>query len=108
MLKMSMLRTPLQGLAILRRSYSASAGGFNKAYVLSKPLAAMVGSAELSRPQAVKQIWAYIKSHNLQDPEDKRYILCDKVMRSVFNTERVHMFTMNKLLSDHLHEKEQP
>jgi upstream activation factor subunit UAF30 len=36
---------------------------------------------------------------------DKRYIKCDAIMQSVFKTDRVHMFTMNKLLSEHLHQK---
>ncbi|KAK6858756.1 hypothetical protein PG995_005320 [Apiospora arundinis] len=62
------------------------------------------GGFHLSRPQTVKKIWDYIKSHNLQDPADKRYIRCDKAMRSVFSTERLHMFTMNKILSEHLKE----
>lgn len=47
-------------------------------------------------------MWAYIKEHGLQDPSDKRFIICDDNLRTIFPTPKVHMFTMNKLLSGHL------
>jgi len=50
-----------------------------------------------SRPECVKSIWAYVKENGLQDPTDKRFIICDESMKRVFNgAARVHMFTMNK------------
>lgn len=58
---------------------------------------------QLSRPQTVKRLWAYIKAHDLQDPSDKRQIVCDAPLRSVFKTERVHMFTMNRILNQNLY-----
>lgn len=70
---------------------------------LSEPLADMLGESQLSRPQTVKQIWAYVKSRDMQDPSDKRQILCDEKMRAVFKSDKVHMFTMNKLLASHLY-----
>jgi len=77
-------------------------GGFMKEYVLSEPLAQMTGHAMLSRPQAVKALWDHIKANNLQDPRDKREILCDAAMKAVFRTDRLNMFKMNKVLGDHL------
>jgi upstream activation factor subunit UAF30 len=62
----------------------------------------MLGENTLSRPQTVKRIWAYVKERDLQDPSDKRQINCDDAMRAVFKGDRVHMFTMNKLLVQHL------
>ena len=59
----------------------------------SDALAAFVGEPRLSRPQVVKRVWEYVKEHDLQDPADKRYILCDDALRSVFGTDKVHMFT---------------
>jgi len=50
----------------------------------------------------VKKIWEHVKERDLQDPSDKRQIRCDDPMRAVFRQERVHMFTMNKLLAGHL------
>ncbi|KAF7937824.1 uncharacterized protein EAE97_007620 [Botrytis byssoidea] len=82
-------------------------GGFHKQYNLSAALADLVGEPTLSRPQVVKKIWEHIKSLNLQDPSDKRQIICDDKMQLVFKTERVHMFTMNKLLGKQLYPVEE-
>ncbi|KAI0531807.1 SWIB/MDM2 domain-containing protein [Xylaria digitata] len=101
-----------QSLSIEKRQpFSKSAvyqngTGFHKPYMLSKPLADLTGVDQLSRPQVVKAIWDYVKSRGLQDPTDKRYIKCDDTLQKIFKTDRVHMFTMNKLLSDHLHRKD--
>jgi len=61
--------------------------------LLSDALAAFLGEEKLSRPQTVKRIWDHIKAHSLQDPSDKRMILCDTPMKEVFHTDRLHMFT---------------
>ena len=58
---------------------------------------------QLSRPQTVKKIWEYVKERDLQDPTDKRQIRCDDAMRAVFKQDRVHMFTMNKILNQNLY-----
>lgn len=60
--------------------------------------------AQLSRPQVVKKIWEYIKARDLQDPSDKRQIRCDDKMQLVFKQDRVHMFTMNKILGKQLYD----
>ncbi len=62
---------------------------------------------QLSRPQVVKKIWEYIKARDLQDPADKRQILCDERMHAVFKSDRVHMFTMNKILGNQLYPVEE-
>ncbi|KAE8441160.1 hypothetical protein EG329_005816 [Mollisiaceae sp. DMI_Dod_QoI] len=82
-------------------------GGFHKQYHLSAPLADLVGEATLSRPQVVKKIWEYIKGRDLQDPNDKRQILCDEKMQLVFKQDKVHMFTMNKILGKQLYDVEE-
>ncbi|KAI5810181.1 hypothetical protein DFH27DRAFT_521791 [Peziza echinospora] len=76
---------------------------FNALMQLSEPLSDLIGRSECSRPETVKAIWDYVKKNNLQDENDKRYIVCDDSLKRVFdNAERVHMFTMNKLLSAHI------
>lgn len=71
---------------------------------LSTPLSALLdGETTMSRPQTVKRIWAYIKENKLQDPNDGRHIICDDKLRAVFKTDKVHMFTMNKLLGQNLY-----
>ncbi|OJA19290.1 hypothetical protein AZE42_08727 [Rhizopogon vesiculosus] len=78
-------------------------GGFAKEYMLSESLSVVVGVDKLSRPQVVKKLWEYIRGHDLQNPSNKREILCDDAMRAVFGTEKIDMFRMNKVLGRHLH-----
>lgn len=49
----------------------------------------------------------YIKERDLQDPNDKRQILCDEKMQLVFKQDKVHMFTMNKILGKQLYDVEE-
>ncbi|KAJ5644485.1 hypothetical protein N7507_010496 [Penicillium longicatenatum] len=78
-------------------------GGFHKPLNLSPPLSALLGEATLSRPQTVKRVWQYIRENELQDPSDRRQIRCDDAMRAVFKQDRVHMFTMTKILNQNLY-----
>lgn len=45
----------------------------------------------------MKKLWDYIKSNELQNPQKKQEIICDGKLRALFNVDRVHMFTMNKV-----------
>jgi chromatin remodeling complex protein RSC6 len=40
----------------------------------SKELAAVVGPGSLPRTEVVSTVWDYIRSYNLQDPENRREI----------------------------------
>ncbi|KAJ5865095.1 uncharacterized protein N7529_007011 [Penicillium soppii] len=77
--------------------------GFHKPLNLSEPLSALLGEVTLSRPQTVKKVWQYIRENELQDPSDRRQIRCDDAMRAVFKQDRVHMFTMTKILNQNLY-----
>jgi upstream activation factor subunit UAF30 len=84
-------------------------GGSGKANALQQPLkpseelAAVVGQGPLARGEVVSKVWEYIRSHNLQNPEDRREILADDKLRKVFgNKDKVTMFEMNKHLAQHL------
>jgi len=79
-------------------------GGFAKEFTLSDPLAAVLQFDKLSRPQVVKHLWVYIKGNELQNPGNKREILCDAGLRAVFGVDKIDMFKMNKVLGQHLHE----
>nr|GLL45670.1 uncharacterized protein LOC109169858 isoform X2 [Ipomoea trifida] len=96
------------------------AGGLNKVCGVSPELQAIVGQPALPRTEVVKcidekclcvsvmlirivkQLWAYIRKHNLQDPGNKRKIICDDALRIVFETDCTDMFKMNKLLAKHI------
>lgn len=51
---------------------------------LSNELADVLGVEKCSRPQVVKQLWTYIKDNNLQNPDDKRQIICDTKLQALF------------------------
>jgi upstream activation factor subunit UAF30 len=68
----------------------------------SHDLGAVVGTHPLARTEVVSKVWAYIRKHNLQNPENKREILADAKLKAVFGKDRATMFEMNKLLSAHL------
>ena len=60
--------------------------GLTKPMKLSADLAEVVGKKEASRAECIKQLWAYIKKNNLQDPENKQYFTPDKKMAKVDKT----------------------
>jgi chromatin remodeling complex protein RSC6 len=69
----------------------------------SDELAAVVGSSPLPRTEVVSKVWDYIKSNNLQNPENKREILADAKLQAVFGGKsKVSMFEMNKHFAQHL------
>ncbi len=77
--------------------------GLQKVLQPSPELAAVVGSAPLSRGTVVSKMWAYIKTHKLQNPANKREIIADAKLKPVFGgKDKVDMFEMNKHLAKHL------
>merc|ERR1712001_346393 len=76
--------------------------GLTKPMKLSAELADIVGKKEASRAECIKQLWAYIKKNNLQDPENKQLFTPDKKMAKVFGADRIRAFGMAKFLSSHL------
>lgn len=79
---------------------------FHEKLNLSPALAHVLGETQLSRPQAVKALWGYIKRNELQNPNDKREIICDDTLRPIFG-DKMTMFSMNKLLKPHLFKSEE-
>ena len=58
---------------------------------------------EMNRPQIVKHLWAYLKEHNLQDPENiKQWFTPDKAMEPIFGKEKIKAFWMKKYLKGHV------
>ncbi|MCX6786566.1 MAG: SWIB/MDM2 domain-containing protein [Candidatus Kaiserbacteria bacterium] len=70
---------------------------------LSPELEAVVGAGPMPRTEVVKQLWVYIKKHDLQNPQNKRNILADEKLKAIFGGKsEVTMFEMTKLVSAHL------
>eukprot|EP01038_Epipyxis_sp_PR26KG_P017214 gene17214-23725_t len=73
--------------------------GFTKVLQLSHELAEFLGSEQLSRGDAMKLIWNYIKEHDLQNPKDKREILCDEKLEGLFKRKKINMFKMTQKIA---------
>jgi len=68
----------------------------------SAALAAVIGSDAVSRPEATKKLWDYIKANGLQDAGDKRKINADAKLAPVFGKPQVTMFEIAGVLGKHL------
>ncbi|MEO8122714.1 MAG: SWIB/MDM2 domain-containing protein [Burkholderiales bacterium] len=75
---------------------------FMKALKPSAELAAVVGPEPLPRTEVTKRLWDYIKAHKLQNPANKRNILCDAKLKAVMGKDEVTMFEMTGLVGKHL------
>ena len=85
-----------------KKPSAGKANALQKPLQPSEELAAVIGSGPVARGQMVSKIWEYIRSHNLQNPENRREILADDKLRKVFGKDKVTMFEMNKHLAGHL------
>ena len=92
------------GLEELRKEKAAkkSAGGLQKPYRCSPLLARFVGEPTVSRATLTSKMWAYFKSNNLMDPENKRWVIADDTLKALLGVDRFQGFTVSKYLSDHL------
>ena len=89
----------------LGNSFLLQGSGLTKPLALSSELADLVGAKkgeQLSRPEVVKRIWAYLKANKLQDPENKQYFKPDAKMKPIFGEDKVRAFGMAKFLKSHL------
>lgn len=69
----------------------------------SAELAPIVGKRPLTRIDAVKKLWRYIKREALQNPKNKRLIDLDEKLRPVFDgREQVSLFELTNGLMRHL------
>ena len=79
-----------------KRSY----GGIGM-WKLSPELADIVGHRFAGLAECLKELWAYLKKNNLQDPENMQYFTPDKKMAKIFGSDKVRAFGMAKYLSRH-------
>lgn len=71
-------------------------------YSLSPELQAVCGGKSMTRPQVVKKLWAYIKSHKCQDSKNRRMINPDAKLAKVIGSRPVDMLKLAGCLSKHI------
>ncbi|CAK7330059.1 unnamed protein product [Dovyalis caffra] len=76
--------------------------GIMKPKRVSPEMAEFIGAPEVSRTQALKLIWAHIKERNLQDPSNKKNIICDEKLKKIFaGKDQVGFLEIAGLISPH-------
>jgi len=80
-----------------------ASAAFMKPVQPDEKLAAVIGNEPVARTEVTRKLWDYIRSHNLQDPENKTFIKADDQLKQVFDgKDRVSMFEMSKLVFGHV------
>ncbi|KAK8636476.1 hypothetical protein V6N13_124222 [Hibiscus sabdariffa] len=99
---MRMVRTVTLATASKPATGTRAPRGIMKPRSVTPEMQAVVGVPEISRTQALKQIWAYIKEHNLQDPDNKKIINCDEKLKKIFGgKDRIGFLEIAGLISPH-------
>ena len=76
---------------------------FMKPMKLSSELQEVIGKGPMPRTEVTKKLWAYIKKHKRQNPENKRNIIPDEKLSKVFGGKKeINMFDMTKKVNKHL------
>ena len=74
--------------------------------VVSDELAAVIGCKEVFKNEITRKVWDYIKEHDLQDPSNKQFILCDELMQKLAadgdDISKLYMFHLSRVLSPHI------
>jgi len=92
----------MENTETVKKSTRKPNAAFMKELTPSADLAAVIGEKAVARTEAVKLVWDYIKTNNLQNPANKRNILADSKLSKVFGKEEVTMFELTGLLGKHL------
>ncbi|KAM5549532.1 hypothetical protein ABKV19_000784 [Rosa sericea] len=101
-LRMAGTPTPLAAVSKQAPTTPREPRGIMKPRKVSPEMQALVGVPEISRTQALKLIWAHIKANNLQDPENKRIIVCDDKLKKIFaGKDRVGFLEVAGLITPH-------
>ncbi|CDI82867.1 SWIB/MDM2 domain-containing protein, putative [Eimeria acervulina] len=79
------------------------ATGLHKVCNLGAPLAEFMGRTQASRVEVTKFIWSYIKEKGLQKKDNKRIVVADERLLPLLQQRELSMFTLNKVLSQHIH-----
>ena len=67
---------------------------------LSSELSAFMGTSTSSPNIVLKEVWAYIKNHKLQDPLNRTEIVCNDTFEKLFHRKRFSMLKISKYLNN--------
>merc|ERR1712241_736758 len=84
------------------RRGSKRGAGILKPMNVDDTLAAVIGKKKGSRAQCIGGLWAYIKKHKLQDPNNGRLFTPDQKMAKIFGHKKMNGFSMAKYLNKHI------
>jgi len=90
-----------------KESARANPSGFSKPTKISEELCSFLGLApntEISRTQTTRLLTAYIRSKDLANPENRRFILPDEPLRKLLRVpaaEKLSYFNLQKYLRPH-------
>jgi len=90
-----------------RKGAARKPSGFVKPTLISTQLATFLGKPEgtqMARTEVTKEINAYIRQHNLQDPKNGRHILPNQALKrllSLGKSDELTYFNLQKFMSPH-------
>ena len=90
-----------------RQNAKNSPSGFAKPNKISNELCDFIGvpyGTEKSRTDITRFINAYVKEHNLNNPNNRRFIIPDAKLKAILNVkdgEEINYFILQKLISHH-------
>jgi len=67
-------------------------------YKLKEPLSTICKAKKMTRYEVLRKIWTYIRLKKLQDPKDKRMIICDEVLRKMTKQKEIDAKLVSGLL----------
>ncbi|XP_041977415.1 brahma-associated protein of 60 kDa [Aricia agestis] len=72
-------------------------------FKLDGRLARLLGVHTQARPVIVNALWQYVKTHKLQDPHEREYVVCDKYLEQIFGCSRMKLAEVPARLGALLH-----
>lgn len=72
-------------------------------FKLDPRLARLLGVHTQTRPVIISALWQYIKTHKLQDPHEREFIVCDKYLEQIFSCPRMKFAEIPQRLNPLLH-----
>ena len=86
----------------------AKGGGLKSVkYYICEPFDEVLGTeGPIPRTEAISRVWDYIKTHDLQNPKNKRMIVPDELMAECFGNKQFSMFKLAGMIGEFLEKVE--